>query len=138
MENISVPTGEIIGIGKLKMSHLLYGNSVRFPEFSFVVAKSEDGNYTASCLNLCLDAISSQHNEAVDRLVTTCNEFITTLFALCPDTAWEQLFELADSDDSEWWKAYRQFEILLAKNGIDTHTEITGITYHYRQDGSYV
>ena len=124
MENISVPTGKIIGIGKLKVVVPVNGHNFPFPTLSFVVSRAEDNNYTASCLNLQVDASANQHKEAIDRLVTTCHSFITTLFSLCPDTAWDQLYELASWDDSKWWGAYRKFEMLLAKNGISTDRDM--------------
>ena len=125
MENkITIPTGEVIAIGKFKVF-----KTEQFPytiqTLSFVVAKKNDV-YTASCLHLVLDASAKNDIDAVVALQKVCQDFLLTIFNNNEDFAWEQINDLVQSESViEYWNAYRSSQVILSKKGIST-------------DGSYV
>ena len=123
-QDITVPTGRVVGVGKLKVF-----SSDDFPyiipTLSFVVARTEKGEYTASCMQLLLDGAADNEKEAVERLNKSCKNFLQQLFhRLEPTDAWEQLHELMeDKSSSEYWNAYRDMQLNLAEHGIDLKFE---------------
>lgn len=123
-QNITVPTGKVIGIGKLKV---FASDDFPYivPTLSFVVAKTEKGEYTASCMQLLLDGAADNEMDAVKRLNKSCKNFLQQLFhRLEPADAWEQLHELMeDTSSSEYWTAYRDMQLNLAEHGIDLKFE---------------
>lgn len=119
-ENITVPTGKVIGIGKIKVFPSDDFPYV-IPTLHFVVAKTEQGEYTASCMQLLQDGAGSNEHEAVARLNLHCKVFLEGMFQhLAPEDAWEQLHELMESDCAKgYWDAYNNFQLNFAERGID-------------------
>ena len=124
-ENITVPTGKVVGIGKLKVFTTEDFPFV-IPTLSFLVAKSDDGNYTASCLHLLLDSSANSDRDAVDRLQQNCKDFLTDLFGCGMDrnAIWNELHELINSKSAApFWAAYRDVQLNLAEIGVDLKFE---------------
>ncbi len=123
-QDITVPTGKVIGIGKLKV---FASDDFPYivPTLSFVVARTEEGEYTASCMQLLLDGAADNEIDAVERLNKSCKNFLQQLFRrLKPADAWEQLHELMeDSASQDYWIAYRDMQLNLAEHGIDLKFE---------------
>lgn len=123
-QDITVPTGKVIGIGKLKV---FASDDFPYivPTLSFVVARTEEGEYTASCMQLLLDGAADNEIDAVERLNKGCKNFLQQLFhRLEPADAWEQLHELMeDSASQDYWIAYRDMQLNLAEHGIDLKFE---------------
>ncbi|MBQ3023925.1 MAG: hypothetical protein IJD23_01280 [Spirochaetaceae bacterium] len=122
--NITVPTGKVVGIGKLKV---FASDDFPYiiPTLSFVVAKTENKEYTASCMQLLLDGAADNEKDAVERLNESCKLFLQNLFKyLSHESAWEQLHELLnDNASQEYWMAYRNVQLNLAESGIDLKFE---------------
>ena len=121
-EDIIAPTGQVVGIGKLKV---LTNNTFpyKIPTLSFIVTKSEDGIYTASCLHLLLDSCGANEKEAIKELGCTCTDFLKTIFHNNEISPWEQLHELFTMDIPEWWNAYRDFQLNLAEKNVNTDND---------------
>lgn len=116
---IIIPTGEVVGIGKLKV---FTTKSFKFiiPTLSFIVARDGDC-YIASCLHLLLDASAKNINDAVDRLCKVCEDFMISIFENNESDAWDQLHELFTSHClTEFWDAYRDVQLNLSEKGINT------------------
>lgn len=90
-----------------------------------MVARTENGEYTASCMQLLLDGAADNEKDAVERLNKSCKSFLQQLFhRLEPTDAWEQLHELMENQSSsEYWNAYRDMQLNLAEHGIDLKFE---------------
>lgn len=124
-KDIILPMGKVVGIGKLKVFTTTDFPYV-IPTLSFIVTQSDDKSYTASCLHLLLDSSADNDKDAVDRLNENCSDFLKTLFSgkISKENAWSELYELVNSDcTSEYWKAYRSVQFLLAEKGIDLKFE---------------
>ena len=124
MENkITIPTGEVIAIGKLKVFQTkIFTHSI--PTLSFIVAKKE-GVYTASCLQLLLDASGKSDKEAVESLQNVCKDFLYTIFENNKDSAWTQLHELFTTDCiNDFWNAYRHYQLNIYETGGNTESNI--------------
>lgn len=124
-ENITVPTGKVVGIGKIKVFTTEDFPFV-IPTLSFLVARSEDGSYTASCLHLLLDSSASNDRDAVDRLQENCKDFLKDLFCCDMDkqAVWAELHELINSKCAyPYWEAYRDVQYNLAEKGVDLKFE---------------
>lgn len=123
-KDITVPTGKVIGIGKLKVFTTEYFPYI-IPTLSFIVAKDDTGSYTASCIHLLLDSSADNDREAVERLQQNCKSFLSDLFEqMDKDAAWNELHELVNSRCSEpFWKAYRDIQLNLSEKGIELKFE---------------
>lgn len=122
-EEIKIPTGLVVGIGKIKVFKTKqFPHNI--PTLSFIVAK-EGESYTASCLHLLLDATAKNENDAINSLRNVCCDFLSDLFSSGIDSAWEQLHELFTTDCvNEFWAGYRDCQLNLAEKGIDTSDSI--------------
>lgn len=118
---IKVPTGNVIGIGKLKIfTTKIFSHNI--PTLSFIVSYNGD-RYTASCLHLLLDASAKSDIDAVQRLSKVCEDYVIRLFEQGEESAWNQLHELFTADCiSEFWNAYRDVQLNLAERGITTES----------------
>ena len=124
-ENITVPTGKVVGIGKLKVFTTEDFPFV-IPTLSFLVARADDGNYTASCLHLLLDSSANSDRDAVDRLQQNCKDFLADLFGcgMEKNAIWNELHELINSKSAApFWEAYRDVQFNLAEIGVDLKFE---------------
>ena len=117
--SIKIPTGEVVGIGKLKV-FTTKSFQYKIPTLSFIVAKNND-RYTASCLHLLLDASAKTVQDSVEKLCKVCEEFMISLFSKDEKHAWEQLHELFTSHSAiDFWDAYRDIQLNLSERGINT------------------
>lgn len=120
-ENITVPTGTVVGIGKLKVFTTEEFPFV-IPTLSFLVAKSGDGTFTATCMQLALDVSASDERIAVKFLAEGCSGFLKTLFrdSQNREAAWSQLHELFKSSDVQDFKdAYVDAQLNLSEKGVE-------------------
>lgn len=114
---IKVPTGTVIGIGKIKV-FATEDFEKEIPTLSFIVAENE-GRFTGTCIPLCLDCSADSTKEVCDKLSKLCEDFLSDLFKYNPDNAWSQLHELFNSEASdEFRKAYYDVQLNLAEKGI--------------------
>lgn len=120
--DIKVPTGTVVGIGKLKIFA-----TERFPHeiptLSFLVAKGEDGLYVSSCLHLLLDGHGKTVKESIENMQSICQDFLTMLFEneKSKATAWDQIREsFTDNGISEYWAAYKEMQVNFAERNIST------------------
>lgn len=121
-DSIETPIGVVVGIGKLKV-FTIRNFPHPLPTLSFIVAKGNDGIYTATCIQLLLDySTASSPNEAIEGLSHDCSDFLNELFS---DTSTKydavtQLKELFKSPVADvWTHAYREAQIQLALQDID-------------------
>lgn len=120
-ENIKVPTGKVVGIGKLKVFTTEDFPFV-IPTLSFIVARADDGTFTATCMQLSLDVSASDESVTVRCLAEGCCNFLKMLFRNSQDndSAWLQLHELFKSDDVKEFKdAYTDAQLNLSEKGIE-------------------
>lgn len=118
-ENITVSTGKVVAIGKLKVfSTKAFSHTI--PELSFLVALSKDGLFTATCFPLLIDVTTTDEMSAVKSLEKSCAESLVRLFEDTRCDAWEQLHELSESPiGEEFATAYRHVRLNLAERGVD-------------------
>lgn len=126
---IKVPTGVVVGIGKIKVfktKEFLHS----IPTLSFVVAKDDTGLYTATCIQLCLDASAADGaKSALEDLTRDCGDFLVKLFDSTPQKvdAREELIKLFSSSVAdEWTHAYRKAQIMLCLKGVDVESSYEG------------
>ena len=124
-DNIVLPCGTVVGIGKLKV---FVSNSFphEIPTLSFTVAKDEKGCFTATCIQLVIEADGDTPNAAIKNMQGRVIYFLNTLFTKqeTKDFAWEQLHELYNTTVmQQYWQAYRDFQLNLAENGVSTDTK---------------
>ena len=125
-DKITIPTGEVTAIGKLKVFQTEQFNH-NIPTLSFIVAKKGDV-YTASCLHLLLDASAKTDIEAIENLKAVCEDYLTDIFKENENDAWEILHELFTSTCiNEFWNGYRDFQLNLSEKNVNT--ESTMINY---------
>lgn len=120
-ENITVPTGKVVGIGKIKVFTTEDFPFV-IPMLSFLVAKADDGTFTATCMQLSLDVSASDERVTARCLAEGCCNFLKTLFkdSKNSESAWLQLHELFKSDDvKEFKNAYADAQLNLSEKGIE-------------------
>lgn len=116
-ENITVPTGTVVGIGKIKVFTTENFKKV-IPTLSFIVAEQE-GRFTGTCIPLCLDCSADSTKEVCDKLSNLCEEFLSDLFGYNSENAWNQLHELFNSEaGNDFRKAYYDVQLNLAEKGI--------------------
>ena len=129
--DITVLAGEVIGIGKLKIfatedfSHII-------PTLSFVVAKDNKGIFTATCIQLLIDGDGGTPNAAMKSMGAHVKDFLTTLFGndKTKEQAWAQLHDLyQDSFAEPYWNAYRNVQLNLAEQGINTDSKTAVFNY---------
>ena len=123
-KNIEVPTGEVVGIGKLKIiTRDIFPHEI--PTLSFIVAKKDNGNYTASCLELMIDGHANKQTEAIKRMADSGVEFLASMFDKMPtEKVWDELHELFTESIPEWQNAYKHFQLNLAESGVSTDAAI--------------
>lgn len=116
-ENIEIPTGKVVGIGKIKV-FATDDFQKEIPTLSFIVAESK-GRYTGTCIPLCIDCSADSLKEVCDKLRSLCESFLSDLFKYNPDNAWNQLHDLFNSEASEdFRKAYYDVQLNLGERGI--------------------
>ena len=124
MENeITTVAGKAVGIGKLKV-FATNDFPHEIPTLSFIVSRSDDGMFIATCIQLMLDSDGETPYQACNGLKSLVLHHLDTLFSRCGDDAWDLLHESFNDDfSSPYWKAYRNFQLNLAERGISTDTK---------------
>lgn len=123
-DDISVPAGKVVGIGKLKI-FISDDFPYEIPTFSFLVAKTDDGKFVATCIQLLIDGDGETSASAIDRL---CSHIVGHLKMLFDGEnvidAWTQLHDSFNDDfANSYWKAYRDIQLNLAEQGISTDSK---------------
>ena len=123
--NIELPCGLVVGIGKLKV---FASKSLphEIPTLSFTVAKDKSGCFTATCIQLVLEGDGGTPDAAITNMQNTVVNFLTKLFSTgkTKGTAWEQLHELYNNSIAkDYWNAYRDMQLNLAERGISTDSK---------------
>lgn len=122
-ENITVPTGKVVGIGKLKV-FTTEEFPYEIPTLSFLVSRAEGGMFVATCIQLMLDSEGETPNQACDGLKNIVLHHLNVLFSRSGNSAWDSLHETVNDDFSaSYWKAYRDFQLNLSEQGISTDTK---------------
>ncbi|MBD5442108.1 MAG: hypothetical protein HDR34_01675 [Treponema sp.] len=116
---IKVPTGEVVGIGKLKVFPTEKFQH-EIPTFSFLVAKSDDGRFVASCLQMVTDGEGDSEEEAIKSMERGCLGYLKTIFDSNKIDPWDMLRELFNEPLEEYWSAYKTMQVNLAEKGINT------------------
>lgn len=120
-EGIKVSTGDVVAIGELKV-FATEKFPYNIPDFSFLVSKSDDGLYTATCFDLLISVTAGDEMIAVGAMRQGCAEFLTRLFGDKRCDAWAQLHELLSSGVvQEFVDAYKHIRLNLAECGIDVN-----------------
>ena len=119
---VSVPSGRVVGIGKLKIfATEKFPHEI--PTLSFLVAKGEDGNFVSSCLHLQLDGHGATAKDSIEDMRLACNDFLTMLFEndRSKENAWDQIRELfTDEGMAEYWAAYKEIQVNFAEQNVST------------------
>lgn len=116
---IRVPTGEVVGIGKLKVFPTKEFQH-EIPTFSFLVAKTDDGRFVASCLQMVTDGEGDSEDEAIKSMERGCLGYLKTIFESEKINPWDMLRELFNEPLEDYWNAYKTMQINLAEKGINT------------------
>lgn len=121
--SITIPTGKVIGIGKLKV-FATDAFPHEIPTLSFLVSRAEGGMFVSTCIQLMLDSEGETPNQACDRLKNLVLHHLNTLFEKCKENSWESLHKsFNDNFSAPYWDAYRDFQLNLAEQGISTDTK---------------
>ncbi len=116
---VTVPTGDVVGIGKLKVFPTKeFPHEI--PTLSFLVAKAEDGRFVASCLQMLIDGEGDSEEDAIKSMERGCVGYLDTIFASKKTNPWEVLLELFTEPLGDYWNAYKTMQINFAKKGIST------------------
>lgn len=122
-KSIKVPTGKVVGIGKLKVFTTEDFPFV-IPTLSFIVSRAENGMFVATCIQLMLDSEGETPTQAYDGLKNIVLHHLDVLFSKDKTIAWNFMHESFNDDvGTEYWKAYRNFQLNLAEQGISTDTK---------------
>ena len=117
--NIVVPSGTVVGIGKVKV---FFTESFphEIPTLSFLVSKTDDGRFVASCIQLVTDGEGESEKEAIGNMERHCRNYLDKLFSDKKINPWDELQELFSEPMEEYWAAYRQMQVNFAEKGIST------------------
>lgn len=116
---VTVPAGEVVGIGKLKVfSTKEFPHEI--PTLSFLVAKADDGRFIASCLQMVTDGEGDTEEAAIKSMERGCLGYLKTIFDSEKINPWDMLRELFNEPLEEYWNAYKTMQINLAEKGINT------------------
>lgn len=120
---ITTSVGKVVGIGKLKIFATPdFPHEV--PTLSFIVSRAESGMFVATCIQLMLDSEGETPNQACDGLKNIALHHLNMLFGRGEAVAWNSLHGAFNDDVSDlYWKAYKDFQLNLAEQGISTDTK---------------
>lgn len=118
-------TLHIIGIGKLKI-YMTEAFPHEIPTLSFIMSKDKEGRFIATCIQLIVEGVGNTADSAKENMKQHIIDFLLTLFEnTTRDVAWEQLHLLFnDTTTSDLWTAYRDFQLNLAEQGINTSASV--------------
>ena len=121
--NITIPRGEVVGIGKIKVfpsNKLPY----EIPMLSFLVVKEQENTYASICIHLHIDGDGTSPEEARENMKDHIIEFLYENFSgdRANGTAWDYLTELflLDETTHDLWNAYRTAQVRYSERGINT------------------
>ncbi len=117
--DVSVPSGKVVGIGKMKV-FFTENFPHEIPTLSFVVAKTEDERYVASCIHLATDGEGASEKEAISNMEKHCRSYLDSIFSDDKIKPWDEIQELFSEPMEEYWKAYRIMQVNFAEKGIST------------------
>lgn len=118
-KDIAIDAGAVVAIGKLKVTmseHFPH----EIPTLSFIVARCEDGNFVATCIQLMADGHASEAAEAIHDMADNCRFYLMALFKRRDVFAWNELHDLFKSPMGEYWDAYHDVQLNLAESGVAT------------------
>lgn len=78
--SVSVPSGEVVGIGKIKV-FFTENFPHEIPTLSFIVAKTDDGRFVASCIQLVTDGEGASEEEAINCMEENCRSYLDSIFS---------------------------------------------------------
>lgn len=120
---LTLPRGEAIGIGRLKIPKTSYFN-YEIPLLSFIVIKKEGGEFASICIHLQIDGYGATVNEAKEDMVLNiscylCENFGNEEFS---KSCWLNMLSLFKSNErsSVLWDKYHAIQLMLAERGVTT------------------
>jgi hypothetical protein len=124
-QTITVSRGEVLGIGKFKVSQDQNFDYV-IPMLSFIVIKESDTSYVSTCIHLRIDGYGKTEKQATDDMIENALFFLHENFTdpRCKDQGWQNLADLFKTDawSNELWDAYHAVQIELSMQGRETDT----------------
>lgn len=117
--SVSVPAGKVVGIGKIKV-FFTENFPHEIPTLSFIVAKTDDGRFVASCIQLVTDGEGASEEEAINRMEENCRSYLDSIFSDDKIKPWDELRDLFSEPMEEYWSAYRSMQVNFAERGIST------------------
>lgn len=116
--NITVPAGDVVGIGKLKVfSTQDFQHEI--PTLSFLVAQTPTKDFHAQCIQLCMDGNGITPNAAIDAMCNNCISYLHMIFEneKMKGKEWNMLHELFTMENDDLWTAYHDVQLNLAEQG---------------------
>jgi hypothetical protein len=136
-QTIRVSRGEVLGIGKFKVSQ---GQNFDYviPALSFIVIRENDHSFVSTCIHLRIDGYGKTQEQATADMIDSALFFLHENFTdpQCKEKGWQNLADLfrADEWSDELWGAYHAVQIGLSMQGIATDS----VTSVYKQLGLVV
>jgi hypothetical protein len=120
-EAITVPRGEVIGIGKLKVFPT-NAFPYEIPMLSFLVIKTDPDSYVSTCIQLHVDGYGENPDKAKEDMKENCIAFLHDNFnnPRAKDKCWVNLHGLFTDSPQDLWEAYRNIQLDLAEQGVST------------------
>jgi hypothetical protein len=120
IKRISSPRGEVIGVGKFKVTAALIGGNV-VPRLSFIVTQGPDSAFIATCIHLRLDGYGKTPDQAISDMIADAHYFLKENFTnpKCRDRGWENLEGLfkCDEQSSGLWNLYHAVQVEISRQG---------------------
>jgi len=120
---LTLPRGEAVGIGRLKIPKTSYFN-YEIPLLSFIVVKKEGGGFVSICIHLQIDGYGATVDEAQEDMVINilcylCENFDNEKFS---KNCWLNILTLFKSNErsSALWDKYHAIQLMLAERGVTT------------------
>jgi hypothetical protein len=112
---------KFVAIGKMMIDNL--GAEWNIPDLHFIVSKTPSGNFEATNIEFILDACGNSIEDAVEGLSGLTIHYITAVME--KGQGYVEFIEKVDSLVMEdYWRAYRNFEFSLAREGKDLSHDI--------------
>lgn len=122
--DICLESGKVIGIGKLKI-FITDNFPHEIPTLSFLVAKNKDGKFISTCIQLLVDGEGETPDSSIKDLENKILDYLEIVFSDDnKKNSWDILHNAFNDDfASDYWKAYRNFQLNLAEKGISTNSK---------------
>jgi hypothetical protein len=123
-EQIKTYSGEVLGIGKLKVPRSPDFDFI-IPMLSFLVLKESEGGYVSTCIHLQIDGYGQTEWDAILDMLDSVTFFLRENFTnpQCKDMAWPRLEELlheSTHQETKLWDAYHRVQVRLSMLGRAT------------------